>query len=139
MSALRCIQMHLTREHSCTILCLMEGPQPHTMPRDLLTTWLTSALKYGRAPAAELVGLAEAAGYNKAILWRSKAPRSSQGNRAVQHDWKPGFGRGVYNCESCSCWTANLPSYKDEVCDAKERRFRIASLSVLVESDRRKS
>jgi len=76
---------------------------------------------------------------DRAIGDHSNEPRSSQGNRAVQHDWKPGFGRGVYICESCSCWTANLPSYKDEVCDAKERRFRIASLSVLVESDRRKS
>jgi len=80
--------MHLTREHSCTILCLMEGPQPHTMPRDLLTTWLTSALKYGRAPAAELVSLAEAAGHNKATLWRAKALLGVESVRV-------GFGPGA--------------------------------------------
>jgi hypothetical protein len=41
----------------------------------------------------------------------------------VRCEWTPREGkRGVYDCPRCGCWTANLPLYKDSVCQAKDRR-----------------
>jgi len=39
-------------------------------------------------------------------------------------DWKsvPEKGRGVYRCSQCGLWTANLPLYRNDVCEAKDRR-----------------
>ena len=42
----------------------------------------------------------------------------------LKHDWLEEANKpGVYVCDNCGCWTANLPLYKDEVCDSQERRF----------------
>lgn len=41
----------------------------------------------------------------------------------VKCDWKQRAGeRGVYDCADCKSRTANLPLYKDDVCEAKDRR-----------------
>jgi hypothetical protein len=46
----------------------------------------------------------------------------------VKHDWKlrerarRAKGPQVYVCATCKSRTANLPLYKDDVCEAKDRR-----------------
>lgn len=41
----------------------------------------------------------------------------------IRCEWTSRKGqRGVYDCPSCGCWTANLPLYKNMVCDRKDRR-----------------
>jgi hypothetical protein len=52
------------------------------------------------------------------------APAAPDVASVVKHDWvERADDHGVYDCVNCTSWTANLPLYKDEVCDAKERRF----------------
>ena len=60
--------------------------------------------------------------------------------KTIQHDWKfyrvYDFGDGrppqknIHVCAACDGWTANLPAYKHEVCEGKDRRKK---------SDRRKA
>ena len=53
---------------------------------------------------------------------RKHAPRS------VQHSWVEGRRpeRDVWICCTCKTWTANLPLYRYEVCDKRDRRKRKA-------------
>jgi len=38
------------------------------------------------------------------------------------YDEQPQVGSGVYFCPACKSFTANLPAYRYDVCDAKDRR-----------------
>lgn len=43
--------------------------------------------------------------------------------RKLHHEWTPRLDQpGVFDCPVCGQWTANLPLYRQEVCDAKDRR-----------------
>lgn len=43
----------------------------------------------------------------------------------VTHEWKrTDKARGVYTCQHCQMWTANVPLYFHEVCPARDRRKR---------------
>lgn len=42
----------------------------------------------------------------------------------VRCEWRPlkERGAGVYECLHCHCRTANLPLYRYDLCDARDRR-----------------
>lgn len=43
--------------------------------------------------------------------------------KEIRCQWTAREGeRGTYDCPQCGSWTANLPLYKNAVCDRKERR-----------------
>lgn len=42
---------------------------------------------------------------------------------AVRHLWfRRDKGEAVYVCTACRSWTANLPLYRYDVCEARDRR-----------------
>lgn len=53
-------------------------------------------------------------------------PREVERVRApddVRHNWHKRHGAtGVYDCDLCNSWTANLPLYRYEVCPELDRR-----------------
>lgn len=41
----------------------------------------------------------------------------------IRHEWKrTDKKRGIYTCQHCGTWTANVPLYFNEVCEARDRR-----------------
>lgn len=43
----------------------------------------------------------------------------------VRHEWRrTDKRRGIYTCQHCKMWTANVPEYFREVCPARDRRKR---------------
>jgi hypothetical protein len=42
----------------------------------------------------------------------------------VRHEWfrNKARGAGVYECPHCHQWTANVPLYFQDICEARDRR-----------------
>lgn len=58
------------------------------------------------------------------MFWLPTRKRATTIPQALRCRWtsRGGSERDVYDCPDCGCWTANLPLYKLDVCEAKDRR-----------------